>query len=308
MARVLFGMIDNHTRPIGGVKVVYQAVGGLRRRGIDAYVATARPRPTWLAGSRALEDVELVDMSQPQRLSPMDLYIATDAIGPHRMPLLLNRPDRRVIFVQNHHALTQQPLVDWSQLSHIRCLTVSEYSRRVLLEGGWFSDVAMVPPGVDTSMFRPSTGPRHHRIAYMPRKWPALAERLRAHHEGIVDWIAIDGATETETAEILAGSTIFLNLGRNEGFGLPPLEAMASGCLVCGFAGQGTGDYATSENGFWAAEGDIAGCLDAIAAAVAAIAEPDRAERMIRAGIATAQRYSLTAFEGAMAAYVRSVL
>ncbi len=308
MARVLFGMIDNHTRPIGGVKVVYQAVGGLRRRGIDAYVATARPSPTWLAGSRALDDVELVDMSQPQRLSPKDLYIATDAIGPHRMPLLLNRPDRRVVFVQNHNALTHKPLIDWSLLSHIRCLTVSEYSRRALLEGGWFSDVAVVSPGVDTTVFRPSGTPRRHRIAYMPRKWPELAERLRGRHQGSVEWMPIDAMTESETSEVLASSTIFLNLGRNEGFGLPPLEAMASGCLVCGFAGQGTGDYATSENGFWAAEGDVPGCVDAIVAAVAAIAEPDRAERMIRAGIATAQRYSLTAFEGAMAAYVRSVL
>lgn len=308
MGRVLIGMIDNHTRPLGGVKVIYQAVGGLRRRGIDAYVATASPLPSWLAGSRALDDVQIVDMRQKQSIGPSDLYIATDAIGPHRVPLLLIRPDRRIIFVQNHNALTRRPLIDWSKLSHIRCLTVSNYSRRVLLDGGWFSDVSVVSPGVDTQVFRPSTGPRRHRIAYMPRKLPELAERLRRHCSDAIEWVPIEGRTESETAEILKSSTIFLNLGRREGFGLPPLEAMAAGCLVCGFVAEGTGDFATAENGYWAEEDDFEGCLQAIAAAIAAINGPDRGEPMIRAGAATARRYSLAAFEDAFADYVRAVL
>lgn len=192
MGRILFGMIDNRTRPIGGVKVIYQAVGGLRRRGFDAYVATGVGLPEWLAGSRAVQDVELLDTSRPQELRADDLYVATDAIGPHRVPMLLSRPERRVIFVQNHNALTASAGVDWARLSHIRCLTVSEYSRRVLLDAAKFREVAVVSPGVDTAVFRPGPGQRKHRIAYMPRKWPELVDRLRDRASRSIDWCPIE--------------------------------------------------------------------------------------------------------------------
>lgn len=308
MGRVLFGMIDNYTRPVGGVKVVYQAVGGLRRRGFDAYVASATPLPTWLAGSRALDDVRILDMRQPQRFAPEDLYIATDAIGPHRLPAMLSRPDRRAIFVQNHNALTPNGAVDWKQLTHIRCLTVSEFSRQRLLDDWGFTDVAVVSPGVDRTVFHPGATSRRHRVAYMPRKLPKFADQLRASLADTAEWCPIDGASEAETAEILIDSTVFLNLGYREGFGLPPIEAMAAGCIVCGFAGEGTRDYATSENGFWADEGDGAGCRRAVIAALAAAADPARAAAIVRAGQATAERYSLAAFEDAMASYVGALL
>lgn len=307
MGRVLFGMIDNHTRPIGGVKVIYQAVGALRRRGIDAYVATAVGAPPWLAGSRALDDTAILDMSKGQTVAPDDLYIATDAIGPHRVPLLLKRPERRVLFIQNHNALRANTTVDWAQLRHIRCLTVSEYSRRFLLGPGGFREVAVVPPGVDLAAFRPAAAKRH-RIGYMPRKWPGLAERLREMVRTPAEWLAIDGLGEAETAAALAESTIFLNLGRGEGFGLPAVEAMAAGCVVCGFAGQGTTDFATPENGFWSGEGDAAGCVRAIEAALAASSDPVRIAGLLQAGRRIAERYALPAFERRLAEYVTALL
>lgn len=307
MGRVLFGMIDNHSRPIGGVKVIYQAVGALRRQGIDAYVATAVGVPAWLAGSPSVADAAILDMSQGQQITAGDLYIATDSIGPHRVPLLLKRPQRRVLFIQNHNALNSNTTVDWSVLRHIRCLTVSEYSRRYLLGPGGFGEVAVVPPGIDLAAFRPS-GPRRHRIAYMPRKWPGLAERLRTMVAAPVEWFPIDGLGEAETAAALAASTVFLNLGRGEGFGLPPVEAMAAGCVVCGFAGEGTTDFATPENGFWAAEGDVEACAGTIAAALAALADGGRTAALVAAGHRTAERYTLPLFEQRMAAYVRALL
>jgi len=307
VARVLFGMIDNNTRPIGGVKVIYQAVGALRRRGIDAYVASGVNMPQWLAGSRAIRDVKIVDMSRPQRLDADDLYVATDAIGPHRMDFMLARPERRVLFVQNHNAMPTNKAVDWSRLTHIRCLAVSEYSRRYLLEEVGFRQVDVVSPGVDLEVFRP--GPeRRHRVAYMPRKWPGLAEKFQQHAPGSVEWCPIEKASEQETANILGSSTVFLNLGRNEGFGLPPLEAMAAGCIVCGFAGEGTTDFATPENGFWAPEGDMRACFQAVAGAMAAAEDPTRAATFVARGRETAERYSLTAFEDALEAYIRRVL
>ncbi len=307
MARVLFGMIDNRSRPIGGVKVIYQAVAGLRRRGIDAYVASAVGLAEWLQGSELIKNVALVDMSRPQAMGPRDLFVATDSIGPHRLPFLLGKPDRRILFIQNHNALQGNPSIDWSLLTHIRCLTVSEFSRRFLIDRAGFRDVAVVHPGVDRTVFRPA-GARRHRIAYMPRKWPGLAEKLQEKVRQPIEWLPIDGRTEMETAALLAGSSIFLNLGRGEGFGLPPLEAMAAGCVVCGFAGQGTTDFATPDNGFWVGEDDLGGCVQAIDEAMDVFRDPERVNRYVTAGRLTAERFALPVFEDRMADYFRALL
>ena len=92
-----------------------------------------------------------------------------------------------------------------------------------------------------------------------------------------------------------------MNFGRAEGLGLPPLEAMAAGCLVCGFAGEGTLDYARAENGVWAREGDIEGCVKSVQQALTITRQPDRHVAMVKAGAATAAAYDLQRFaEGAV--------
>lgn len=306
MARVVFGMIANRSRPIGGVKVIYQAVAGLRRHGLDAYVLANPEMPPWLAGSRAVADAAVLDNRQRWQLDTRDVFVTIDTMSAQFEELVRSRPERRVIFVQNHNAIALNKDVDWVGLRHIRCLTVSEYSRRHLCEVSRFETVDVVPPGVDLELFRPAVA-RHPRVAFMPRKWPGLAETLRRRAGAAVEWLAIDGRSEAETAAVLASSAVFLNLGRGEGFGLPALEAMAAGCLMCGFAGQGTTDFATPDNGFWAGEGDVDGCARALEAALAALAE-GRADRWIAAGIATAGRYALPVFEERMAAYFRAMI
>src|SRR3546814_8673062 len=131
-------MIANHVRANGGVKVIYLAVGSLRRHGFDACVATAVGMPGWLAGSRALADVEILDMAKPQSVAPADLYVAADAIGPHRVPLLLSRPERRVLYIQNHNPIRHHEAVDRARLRPIRCPTVSAFQRRFLVGKGGF--------------------------------------------------------------------------------------------------------------------------------------------------------------------------
>ena len=108
---------------------------------------------------------------------------------------------------------------------------------------------------------------------------------------------------EAAVAEAMAGSTIFLNFGRAEGLGLPPLEAMAAGCLVCGFAGQGTLDYARPENGLWVREGDIEGCVKAVEQALTVTQRPELYAAMVEAATATAAAYDLDRFVDGLVGY-----
>jgi glycosyltransferase involved in cell wall biosynthesis len=82
----------------------------------------------------------------------------------------------------------------------------------------------------------------------MPRRRHAEREQLLhiMRSRGILDgWelVPIDGRTEDETAELMRSCAIFLSFSEREGFGLPPAEAMASGCYVVGYTGNGGRDY-----------------------------------------------------------------
>jgi hypothetical protein len=307
MKRAIFGMINNDKRPVGGIKVIFQAVGGLRRAGVDACILSEKSIPSWLQDNALAADAVILDANQPQRIDLTDLYVATDSFGAHRRELLLSRGKRAVIFFQNHTALRANTEINWAEFVETPCIAVSHFTARALAEAG-FKDVTVISPGIDPAVFKPA---RHkvHQLCFMSRKWPQITTALQRQFGQKVRLVEIDGQPEAKVAEIMATSTIFVGLGRNEGLGLPPLEAMAAGCLLCGFAAEGTLDYARPENGFWAKEGDIEGCMAAVSSAMQTVSnDKTRYQSMLNAGLKTAQDYALTAFTKNMNAYIQSRL
>ena len=103
--------------------------------------------------------------------------------------------------------------------------------------------VRRVHYGIDPELFH-DREPKQQVVSYIPRKLTEDAHeviellRLRGALEG---WHveAIDNVDEAAYAATLRRSAVFLSFGHREGFGLPPLEAMASGCIVVGFDGLG---------------------------------------------------------------------
>ncbi|WP_238555543.1 glycosyltransferase [Chryseobacterium sp. P1-3] len=62
---------------------------------------------------------------------------------------------------------------------------------------------------------------------------------------------------EQEVAQHLKESAFFLSFNHREGFGLPPVEAMACGCFVIGYSGQGGKEYFKEEFSCLIEEGNI---------------------------------------------------
>jgi hypothetical protein len=109
-------------------------------------------------------------------------------------------------------------------------------------------DVHVARNVVDPSVFHPAGGARGRRIAYLTHRRPAEREQLfhMLRSRGSLDgWelVPIAGRTERETADLMRSSPIFLSFSGNEGFGLPPAEAMAAGCYVVGFTGRAGGEF-----------------------------------------------------------------
>lgn len=136
----------------------------------------------------------------------------------------------------------------YSRPNVLGAVAVSEYIRQYLEYAFEGLAVHRVVNGVDSSLFHPSDVPRHRQVAYMPRRMPLHLEQVfnllmsRGALDGW-DLVPIDGLSESGVAEILRHSFVFLSTCKEEGFGLPPVEAGMAGCLVVGYTGSGANEY-----------------------------------------------------------------
>jgi glycosyltransferase involved in cell wall biosynthesis len=110
-----------------------------------------------------------------------------------------------------------------------------------------------------------------------PEKEPGLAAELRRRGADVRGWVA-----ETELAELYRGAAALLLPSRHEGFGIPVVEAMASGTPVV-LSDEPALREVAGDAASYATDGDLAGALRR--------ALDDR-ERLSAAGLERARRYS----------------
>ncbi len=176
----------------------------------------------------------------------------------HALILGLRVGARCIVYMQNWafglRALPEN--VSWHQLP-VEFLHVSEPVRLCLKEITG-KDGPILRPGIDTTLFYPpqrdmdAAAQGKIRIAWMPRKNKGLGAQIidaftqrcaRSHAYMEVEWVEIVKIPHEKVGEVLRSCHIFLLTGFPEGCPLPPLEAMASGCIPVGFTGLGGWDY-----------------------------------------------------------------
>ncbi len=111
--------------------------------------------------------------------------------------------------------------------------------------------------------------PRRKALAYMPRKNAqdvVQVLNLLRGRRSLSGWelVAIDGMPEVDVARILGECALFLSFGHPEGCPLPPLEAMACGCVVVGYHGRGGREYFDPLFTYPVEAGDVVGFAKAI--------------------------------------------
>lgn len=171
----------------------------------------------------------------------------------------------------------------------------------------------IVPAAVNPALFFEDGTRSASRVLMLyhndPRKGAAdgiaALTRLRAHRPNLEfllcgsvrpcdlpSWIRFEfHPADADLRRMYSESTVFLYPSRNEGFGLPPLEAMACGCPVVTTSVGAVPEFARHErNAMVVKPGDVDGMVTAVEALLA-----DSAKRatLSRLGRATAEGYAL---------------
>ena len=193
-------------------------------------------------------------------------------------------------------------------------ISCSHFGKRMMQDMGSVLDWQVVTPFV-LPLFQVRTAPKKLQVAYMPDKRPQEAPVVFSLFRNLypefaeVPWVPIAGMSRQACADVMAESAVFASFSCLEGLGLPPLEAMASGCLVCGFDGGGGSDYAAPKNGLWINEGDHAGFAHAVGALLKhAQAGGSAAQQQRAAALHTAAQYSHERFERELVAAWKTIL
>ena len=206
-------------------------------------------------------------------LGPEDVLVVPEIYGPH----LAKLPDGPVLVALNQNAYLTFDRVPGGQAvrydAFARALVVSPDSAEFLRFAFPGLDVRVVPNAIDPEVFHPAAAAPGRVLALMPRKRPAEADQvLRLLGDRLDGWevVTIAGGSEAEVAAAMRGAAIFLAFGHQEGFGLPPAEAMASGCYVAGFPAFGGREVFDPAFSAPVEDGDVLGLARATAAAMEA--------------------------------------
>ncbi|WP_147819395.1 glycosyltransferase family 4 protein [Salidesulfovibrio onnuriiensis] len=278
--------------PSGGVEQIYHHVRLLHQVGLPASVVHFSEGFRWPFAPADVPATSLGCM----RLSHDDHLVLPEG---WLLPELLALPVEKHVFVQGLLPLyggmndTEFP----SDIPRENILCCSKMLRSMLAEFLGLRPTR-VPNAVDASLFRP--GNKRRAVAYMPRKEKRFLYAVKGLFQAAfpgrrdVEWIPVENMTKEEAAEVMGSCFAYLSTSFFEGFGMPPLEAMACETIVVGTHGYGGREFANRENGFWCDQADIPQCARLLGKAFDLLEAEDPAlERMRAAGRETVKDYTL---------------
>jgi glycosyltransferase involved in cell wall biosynthesis len=277
----------------GGHFVALEHIAALNAMGFDAKAYYVGPPDGF-----AKFTVPAVRAGAP--LNPGDVIV----VGEDHKPLLKELKTLQCIKILHHQAFFYtfagfDSIADLTGYPFARVMVPSRFSADRLKALGVTHPISRVRPAVP-DYFTPS--PKQLRIAFAPHKRMIEASFLRGYfgarvpEYAHVPWVPLINMSRADCARAMADACVYAALPLLESLGLMSLEAMASGCHVVGYTGQGGSEYATPENGDWITEGDHDAFVERLRDALK-LFESGAPNPMIDAGRTTAAGFSRTGFE-----------
>lgn len=266
--------------PSGGLRQLYRHVDLLREAGLPAVVLHGKPgfRCTWFAHDTPVTSVAETRPGPDDHLVLPEIYGARIASMAPWVPKVVYNLSGGLTFAG--HRL-QDRATPYLHPEVVAAVVPSENTADYLRYAFPALRVHRVRPGVDPSLFRP--GRKLRQIAVMPRRHREDLDQVLhlLKFRGVdAPVVVLEGRPPEEVARVLGESLVFLAVSRQEGFGMPALEAMACGCVVVGWPALGGREFFLPDHCVPLAEPDPVACARAVEAV---LADPSAEERGRRA-------------------------
>lgn len=281
MSPTIWFIAPDDPRPVGGIWCIYKFVDDLEASGVSARVVHEERgfRCRWFENDTPVTYLDDVVLGVGDLLAVPEILVSTVAdLSPGTPMLVLNQTP---YFTFHNSGLPPAPAPEVLPDSVVGIVAVSEDGCDYL--GLLFPEtpVERIHIGIDSAPFAHQNGSKEHAIAYMPRRRFVDLEqvlRILERRGKLAGWrlYPITRLTEQGKREVLRRSAIFLSFNEREGFGLPPVEAMAAGCVVIGFAGGGGREYMLPRTSFPVEDGAIVDFVGAVEHVIDAWNEGER--------------------------------
>lgn len=242
----------------GGVRCIVGALNRLKRRGFETVCYVTHPdlRCEWLNAEFPILPVAQFQNFRGIAISPYsptaEIVAKSEAIGKFywvhsyepKFPELTGRPDSWRIMSEASYRFDELQYIAVS--SYLKMILELIYGRNVL--------TTLAPGGVDTGLFRPGPKSKNRlRVLFLSREhaFRGAEDIIQAldliRKQGTELDVYVMGyplemgriphklfspLPQPEFAQLLGTMDIFVHASQFEGFGLPPLEAMACKCAV----------------------------------------------------------------------------
>ncbi len=281
--------------PAGGTYMSYEIGRVLKRRFGCEVIAVGTPdRPGLFVYPDAFPVVD--DAHFEREVGAEDLLICNPSFSPRMFGLRL--PCRKLCYVQG---VRTYGVLD---VFFDRYVFVSQFARR-FVSTNYGLDGPVINAFLDDRTFRPDGDWLQRRPVFLlsERKHDDLVFRrfldvYRSKYAGAdLPTQILPLQPQSQLGDSFRSARYYLSLDAMEGFGLPMLEAMASGCAAAGWDSGGCREYAIhGENALLARYGDF----DTLAAHVHRLLhDPAEGQRVARAAAATGPRFHRPRFEEA---------
>ncbi len=281
--------------PSGGVRVIYRHVDILNNHGIPAFVLHQKPgfRASWFENETPIAwqanktfrrrlQFKIKELGRPKvprdwhiigGTSPVlgdeDILVLPEIVGPNMEKMALGV--KKVILNQNCYLTFQKySITDGSTNQNpyrskdlIAVMTNSDDGYEYLKHAFPYIDPYRFHLSIDPKLFSFKEH-KKKQICFSPRKNEFLVRQLInvLKYRGALkdfDLMPYSDLPQTQVAQLLQDSAVFLSFGWFEGFGLPPAEAMACGCITIGFHAQGGKEFMKPELSYPIETGDLLG-------------------------------------------------
>jgi glycosyltransferase involved in cell wall biosynthesis len=239
-----------------------------------------------------------------QIIKPDDLFICNPAHSTKWFGL--NLPSKKLMYIQGMNTF---PVLD---IFYDHYVSVSNFVQEHI--GNIYNiKPPVISPFINHSIFRNWKPWKERSNDLLILKYKGYAEPAfqylqnyykEKYPSSSISFKMVNDLTQTDLADLFNQHKYYLTLNPSEGFGLPPLEAMACGCVVVGFDSMGGREYLEHEKNAYIVD---YGAFDQLADYLRRIElDPEMGKRLANPAIETAGKFSYEQFENHWVEYLEN--